>query len=308
MTGESLQGIEIFVRLAESHSLTAVARRLGISPSGASKGLGRLEQRLGVRLVNRTTRKISFTDEGLMFLEHCRKILQELDEAENAVTQRRASPRGHLRIQMPVGFGTQVVAPLLTKFSEKYSELVIDAELSNRVADLAEEGLDAVFRIGSPGDVRLVARKLCDLRYVTAASPSYIRRFGEPRTPEDLVRHRCLNLYIPQAHRYRKWYFASNGERYSLPVAGHLNFNEGQALLDAAIAGHGLINLTSFLVANAIKDGSLNLVLRDYVSIGAPVNIMYLPQRNLSLRVRALVDFMAEQIAPVPAWDKLLGL
>ncbi|MCC7485694.1 MAG: LysR family transcriptional regulator [Burkholderiales bacterium] len=308
MSGESLQGIEIFVRLAESLSLTAVARRLGISPSGASKALGRLEQRLGVRLVNRTTRKISFTDDGLMFLEHCQKILRELHDAENAVTQRRASPRGHLRIQMPVGFGYRVVSPLLAAFAERHPEIVIDAELSNRVADLAEEGLDAVFRIGSPGDVRLVARKLCDLRYVTAASPSYIKRFGEPRIPQDLARHRCLNLYIPHVHRYRKWYFASNGERFSLPVSGHLNFNEGQALLDAAIAGHGLVNLTSFVVADAIRSGSLKLVLRDYVSIGAPVSIMFLPQRNLSLRVRALVDFMVEQIAPVPAWDKMLGL
>ncbi len=308
MAAETLQGIEIFVRLAEAHSLTAVGRRLGISASGASKGLSRLERRLGVRLVNRTTRKISFTDEGVMFLEHCRRILQELEEAENAITQRRATPRGHMRIQMPVGFGCRVVAPLLSRFADLYPELIIDAELSNRVGDLAEEGLDAVFRIGSPSDARLVARKLCDLRYVTAASPSYIKRYGEPRTPEDLSRHRCLNVYFPHVHRYRKWYFASGGKRFSLSVPGHLNFSDGQALLDAAIDGQGIINLTSFVVADTIKSGSLKLVLRDYISIGASVNIVYLPQRNLSLRIRALIDFMTDHITPVPAWDKLLGL
>ncbi len=306
MGSDSIQGISVFVRVTEAKSFTEAARRLGISPSGASKAITRLEDRLGVRLVHRTTRSVSLTDDGTAFYERCRQILAELEDAETALTRRRIKPRGRLRVQMPVGFGWRIVVPLLAQFVELNPELVVDAELSDRVPDLADEGLDAVIRIGDLGDTRLIARRLCDLRFVTVASPDYLRRYGEPKTPDDLKRHRCLVYYVPQTNRYREWNFMSNGVRFSRSLSGSLNINNAQALLDAAIGGAGIANVATFIAHDAVRAGLLHVVLRDYVSVGPMVSLVYLERRHLSPRVQAFVDFLTSRIAPIPAWDAVL--
>lgn len=306
MAANPIQGISVFVRVADARSFTEAARRLGISPSAASKAITRLEDRLGVRLVHRTTRSVSLTDDGTAFYERCRHILGELEDAEAALTRRRAKPRGRLRIQMPVGFGQRILAPLMAQFMELNPELVVDAELSDRIADLADEGLDAVVRIGDLGDSRLIARRLCDLRFVTVASPGYIERFGEPKTPDDLERHRCLAYYLPQFNRYRDWNFSSNGSRFSKSLTGSLNINNAHALLDTAIAGVGIANLSTFIVHDAVRAGLLRVVLRDHVSVGPTVWVVYLERRHLSPRVQAFVDFLINRIPPTPAWDEML--
>lgn len=306
MAANPIQGISIFVRVADARSFTEAARRLGISPSAASKAITRLEDRLGVRLVYRTTRSVSLTDDGTAFYERCRHILGELEDAEAALTRRRAKPRGRLRIQMPVGFGQRILAPLMAQFMELNPELVVDAELSDRIADLADEGLDVVVRIGDLGDSRSIARRLCDLRFVTVASPGYIERFGEPKTPDDLERHRCLAYYLPQFNRYRDWNFTSNGSRFSKSLTGSFNINNAHALLDTAIAGVGIANLSTFIVHDAVRAGLLRVVLRDYVSVGPTVWVVYLERRHLSPRVQAFVDFLINRIPPTPAWDEVL--
>lgn len=307
MRPDTMQGISLFVRVAEARSFTAAARKLGITPSGASKAVTRLEDRLGVRLVNRTTRSVSLTDDGTAFYERCRQILGELEDAEAAVTRRRTKPRGRLRVQMPVGFGQRILVPLLARFVELYPELVIDAELSDRDPDLADEGLDAAVRIGDLGDARLVARRLCDLRFVTVASPQYLERRGEPRTPDDLERHRCLVYYLPHTHRYREWHFSADGVPYSRTFAGSLNLNNSQALLDAAIAGAGVANVSTFIAYDAIRAGMLKVILRDYIGVGPAVWVVYLQRRHLSPRVQAFVDFLATRIPSLPAWDAVLA-
>ena len=303
---ESLHGISIFVRVAEARNFTEAAKRLGISVSGVSKGVARLEERLGVRLVNRTTRSISLTDDGATFYERCRQILGELEDAETTVIGRRRMPRGRLRVQLPVGFGLKVLTPLLAEFVELYPELTVDVEYSNRVTDLADEGLDAVVRIGHMVDSRLVSRKLCDIRYAMVASPSYLARAGEPRTPEELSGHRCLGYHIPQTNRYRDWSFSRSGQNYSRPISGNLNMSNGQALLDVAIAGAGIATVATFLAADAVKTGLLRTVLREYVPAGPPIWVGYLERRHLSLRIRAFVDFLMTHVPPSPAWDTIL--
>ncbi|OGA50405.1 MAG: hypothetical protein A3F74_27355 [Betaproteobacteria bacterium RIFCSPLOWO2_12_FULL_62_58] len=307
MPQNPLHAISIFVRVAETKSFTKAAKHLGISTSGVSKSVTRLEERLGVRLVNRTTRSVSLTDDGATFFERCCQILGELEDAETAVTRRQTKPRGRLRVQLPVGFGLKVLAPYLAQFAELYPELVVDVEFSSRVADLAEEGIDVVVRIGDPGDTRLVARKLCDICYVTVASPGYIARYGEPKTPDDLQRHRCLGFYIPQTNRYRDWSFISAGHHHSKSISGNLNMNSGQALLDAAIAGAGIATVGTFMACDAVRAGLLRIVLREYVPpAGPPIWLGYLERRHLSLRIRAFVDFLTTHIPLSSSWDTIL--
>ncbi|MBI4193612.1 MAG: LysR family transcriptional regulator [Betaproteobacteria bacterium] len=296
------------MRVAEARSFTEAARKLGISPSGASKALTRLEDKLGVQLVHRTTRSVSLTDDGTAFYERCRQILGELEDAETAVTRRRAKPRGRLRVQMPVGFGQRVLAPLLAQFSQLNPELVIDAELSDRVPDLADEGLDAAIRIGDLGDARLIARRLCNLRFVTVASPRYLERYGEPRTPDELERHRCLMIYIPHTHRYRAWNLVSSSARSPRVPSGGLNINNAHALVDAAIAGIGIAHVPTFAAFDAIQAGSLQPILRGYASEGPPVWVVYLERRHLSPRIQAFVDFLTSGISQTPAWDAVPDL
>lgn len=306
MRSDSIQGISVFVRVAEARSFTVAARKLGITPSGASKAITRLEDRLGVRLVHRTTRSVSLTDDGTAFYDRCRQILGELEDAEAAVTRRRARPGGRLRVQMPVGFGQRILVPLLAQFVEQYPELVIDAELSDRDPDLADEGLDAAVKIGDLGDARLIARRLCDLRFVTVASPQYLERYGEPRTPDELEHHRRLVYYIPHTHRYREWHFSSDGVPYSRAYTGTLNLNNSQALLEAAIAGAGVANVSTFIAHDAVRAGTLKAILRDHVGVGPAVWVVYLERRHLSPRVQAFVQFLTDRIPALPAWDAVL--
>ncbi len=307
MFQDSLHAISIFVRIAETKSFTKAAKLLGISTSGVSKSLTRLEERLGVRLANRTTRSVSLTDDGATFFERCRQILGDLEDAETVVTRRQTKPRGRLRVQLPVGFGLKVIAPFLAQFAEQCPELVVDVEFSDRISDLAEEGIDAVVRIGPTGDTRLVARKLCDLRYVTVASPDYIARHGEPKTPDDLQRHRCLGFYIPQTNRYRDWGFDSAGQHHSKSISGYLNMNSGQALLDATIAGAGIATMATFMACDAVRAGLLRIVLREYVPPTGPlIWVCYLERRHLSLRIRAFVDFLTTHIPLSSSWDTII--
>ena len=302
---DTLHPISVFVRVAEAKSFTAAAKRLGMSPSAASKSLTRLEQRLGVRLLHRTTRNVSLTEDGGTFFERCRLILGELEDAETAVTRQQSQPRGRLRVVMPAGFGRAVLVPVLTKFADIHGGLTVDVEFSSRAVDLAEEGIDVLVRIGQLADGRLVARKLCDMRYITVASPDYLARHGEPLTPDDLTRHRCLGHHIPYTNRYRDWKFVSDGEVVSKAASGNLNMNDGAALVDAAMEGAGIAAVATFLAADAVRSGRLQIVLRDYVPAGPSVWIAYLERRHLPRRIAAFVDFVAAQVPRSSSLDAL---
>lgn len=285
---------------------TYAADRLGLSASGVSKAITRLEEELGVRLLNRTTRTVSLTDDGASFVERCRQILADLEEAETVVTRARAAPKGRLRVHMPVGFGRRVIGPTLSEFSRRYPELVLDVELSDRGIDLAEDGMDAAIVIGDPTDQRVIMRKLFEIRFATCAAPSYLARHGEPQTPNDLSKHQCLGYLLPYQGKYRDWQFRIGGRISHRPISGNLNLNNAESTLDACMAGAGIAHMGTFIAAEAVAAGKLKVILKSFAAPGPQVSLIYLPNRHLSARVRAFVDYITEAVPSMPPWDAIL--
>ncbi|WP_233234790.1 LysR family transcriptional regulator [Bordetella sp. LUAb4] len=301
---ENLNAIRVFAKVAETRSFTDAAKHLGLTSSAVSKAITRLEQELGVRLLHRTTRSVGLTNDGASFFERCQQILTDVGDAENALNRSRAAPHGRLRLHMPVGFGRRVIVPALSGFIERYPDLVLDAELSDRMIDLAYEGIDVAVQIGEPADARLIARHLCHLRFVACASPDYLARHGEPATPEDLEHHHCLAYVMMHTGRYREWQFLKDGKAVAKTVSGRLNINNAESLLEAATAGLGVAMISNFIAADALRSGRLRPVLTDYVAQGPPVSAVYLPGKNLSPKVRAFVDFLSDLISSDPHWDE----
>ena len=288
----NLNALLVFAKVAETCSFTLAAQRLGLTASAVSKSVARLEQELGVKLLQRSTRLVSLTDEGATFFERCRNILAEVDDAESAITLSTATPKGRLRVQMPVGFGRRVIVPKLLSFTQEHPDLIVDVELSDRVVDLAYEGMDAAIHIGPINDTRVVAKRLCRLTFSACASPEYIQKHGAPETPEDLTRHQCMAYLLPMTGEHRPWQFSKNGQVISQSVMGSLNINNAESLLEAAVAGGGITMISNFIAAEALKTGKLVKVLAQYVVDGPEVHVVYLPRRNLSAKVKAFIDFL----------------
>lgn len=300
---ENLNALVVFVRVAEARSFTAAAERLGLTASAVSKAITRLEKELGVRLLHRSTRLVNLTNDGAGFFEHCRDILTSVEDAERAVTLAKASPHGRLRIQVPVGFGRRVVMPALRQLSQRHPALKVDAELSDRVADLAYEGFDAAVQIGQASGDLLVAREICRLRFTALASPDYLAQHGEPRTPDDLDQHNCLAYVSPLTGGYRPWEFSRDGQTFSRRVSGRLNVNHADSLVEAASAGMGIVMVSNFIAADAVRRGLLKPILTDFVAPGPRVYLVHLPTRVVSLKLRALMEALDEAVA---AFDQVL--
>jgi len=294
---DSLHSITVFVRVAECGSFTKAAARLGMSPSGISKSLIRLESKLGCRLINRTTRSAHLTDEGRAALEQFRQILEEVEQAQISLSSSLAKPSGRLRIQIPIGFGQQVVMPLLTRLTTDFPELSVDVELSDRFADPTEEGLDAAIRLRAPNDSRLIARKLCDIRHIAVASPDYLKRYGEPSKPDELTGHLCLSYYVPQTDGHRPWKFTSaEGSVIVEELSGRLHSNNGQALMQAALQGSGIVLIPDYIASDPIRTGKLKRILPRYISAGPSVWLLYGERRFQLPRVRALIEMLLAEV------------
>ncbi|SHH38039.1 LysR family transcriptional regulator [Pollutimonas bauzanensis] len=302
---ENLNSLRVFVCVAEARSFTEAAKRLGLTGSAISKAVTRLEKELGVRLLQRTTRSVGLTDDGKSFFEHCQQILMDVEHAENMLSKSTSTAYGRLRLHMPVGFGRRVIMPALPVLLDRHPNLILNVELSDRNVDMAYEGIDAAVYIGEPADARLIARKLCNLRFVTCASPEYLARNGEPGTPDDLDHHHCLAYVLLHSGRYREWQFQKDGKVFSKTVSGRLNVNNAETLLEAAMAGLGIAMISNFIAADAIRSGKLRRILTDYTPIGPQVSVIYLPNRNLSPKVRAFVDFLQGLLPSNPDWDKI---
>ena len=260
---------------------------------------------MGARLFHRTTRRVALTDDGQAFLERCRRILEDVQEAEEVLTSRRLTLRGRLRVQMPLGFGRHVILPALPELLASYPELAVDVDLSDRVVDFTHEGLDLAVRIGPISDSRVIAKKLYDIRFVTCASPGYLKRKGTPLEPEDLIGHECLPYWMPPLGRHREWIFERGGVPFALPLSGRLNINNSEALIDAAVAGQGIVCVATFLAADAVRGGGKAegdpARIRDQGSHGSAEDP---PTRHLSTRIRAFLDFLAAVVPEEPAWDR----
>ena len=292
----------VFVRVVEHESFSSAARALKLTPSAVSKLIGRLEDRLGARLLNRTTRRLSMTEEGHAFYQRCVPILSAIDEAEMAVTELHAEPRGLLKVNASTAFGQFHIQPLIPKFLERHPDLRIQLTLSDSLVNLVEEEVDVAIRIADMPDSTLIAKKLSTVHRTVAAAPSYIEKFGMPKSPEDLKNHNCLTLSFETS--LNQWEFKGSDGPQRIRVRGSFETNNAAALYEAGLAGLGLFRAANFVVGSDFKEGRLIPVLEDYEMINQ-VNIyaVYPHSKHLSPKVRAFVDLMTDAFTPVPSWE-----
>lgn len=294
--------ISTFVEVINRGSLTAAARAEGIAPAMISRRLDALEERLGVKLLQRSTRKIALTDEGTAFLEDCQRILAELEDAEAAVSERSAKATGHLTISAPAGFGRWHVAPLVPSFLAEHRELSVTLSLNDRVVDLIGEGIDVAIRIAAMTDSSLVRVKLADNQRVVVASPLYLKRHGTPKTLGDLSKHNCLAISSDGSQR--GWTFRQNGKNVTLKVGGNMECNDGEVLHDWALAGKGLAWRSMWEVGKEIESGKLVSVLNEYAAPGNDIYAVFAQRRHLPLRIRAFVDFLRRAYGERDYWRR----
>ena len=279
---DRVTGMRVFVRVAHLGSFTAAASALGLSPSMATRHVDAIEDRLGARLVLRTTRRLTLTDAGERYRGAAERILAELDEAEAEAAEETSEPRGTLRLNAPVSFGVHELVPALADFAGRYPALTVDLGLTDRYVDLVEEGWDLAIRLGTLRDSPLVAKKLAPVGVALAASPDYLKRRGTPQRLADLQHHNCLGYTLSADGRQGAWHFGAAGE-IAQPFTGNLNANNGDALVAAALAGQGIILQPTPL---------------------GHVHAVYAPTRHLPAKVRTLIDFLAKRWAGTPPWDR----
>ena len=288
-----------FVRAVELGGFSTAARDMGLTPSAISKLVTRLEDRLGVRLLNRTTRKLALTPEGEAYFHRSQRILADIHEAENEVARFRARPKGLLRINVGTAFGMHQLTPALPEFLAANPEVQIELTVTDRVVDLIEEGADLGLRLGTLPDSSLVARKICDVERVVCASPAYLRKHGVPKRPEDLARHNCLAIsYSPSL---RRWPFASGDGVRHVEVAGNVSANSAESLLQLALLGVGIIRLSDAILGEPIRDGRLVALLQDiHHAEPVPLHAVYPQGRHRSPRVAAMIDFLVARFGTAP--------
>jgi DNA-binding transcriptional LysR family regulator len=299
---DRLTGLEVFAKVAAAGSLSGAGRTMGLSQTMVTKHLAALEARLGAKLFHRTTRRLSLTEAGRGFLESCERILADIETAEATVAADRVAPRGLLRLNVPLVFGVHQIAPRLAAFAQTHPNVTVELGLNDRLVDLAEEGWDLAIRIGSLRDSSLLARRLAPCRLLVCASPAYLRKHGTPHTTAELAGHNCLGYTLSQAGTDR-WLMGRRGE-ISVPIAGNLRANNGDALLAAAIAGQGIVYQPTFIVADALRAGDLAALALDQPPSELSVHAVYLPDRQPPAKVRAFIDFIAGEFAPEPPWDR----
>jgi DNA-binding transcriptional LysR family regulator len=295
------QELLVFHAVVKHMSAAKAARELGLTPSGVSRVLSRLEERLGVRLLQRTTRKVSLTEEGAVFHSRTMQILNDLADAEAEMRKHAVQPRGNLRMTAPVVFGRLHLSPLLSKLLERHPELGVDLQLVDRFVDLIDEGLDLAIRVGSLPDSRLIARRLCANRRVLVASPAYVARRGVPQTPDELSDHDCL--LFTGFSRPREWRLVGPEGPLSVTVSGRVATNNVDALCDAALGGQGVTMGATLQAWPYLRSGELVRVLPEYEFAPSAIFAVFPSARQLSTKVRAMVDFLGDEWTDPPRWD-----
>jgi DNA-binding transcriptional LysR family regulator len=290
----------VFLSVVDEGDFSAAARALRMTPSAVSKIIGRLESRLGVRLLQRSTRRISVTTEGMAYADAARRILRDIEESELAI-QPGAEPRGRMRVSLPTAFGHRLIVPWLPKFIERYPAVELELSFTDTVVDLLEEGVDVAVRVASHTDSRLVVRRLAANRRVICAAPRYVEKHGVPETPDELRRHVCLG--ITSQGGLNIWEFDSPHGPRSMRIRSPIEADSTEALRRLALAGVGIVRMSEILVGPDIRAGRLTALLTGYNHPeGAPISVVYPSRRLLSPGVRVFVDFLAEQFAN-PLWE-----
>jgi LysR family transcriptional regulator, transcriptional activator for dmlA len=298
--GVQAADLGFFSVLAGAGSLSAAARELGITTPAVSKHLAQMEARLGVALVNRTTRRMGLTPEGELYLEHARRILGELDELQQQLGLARATPSGLLRVNATLGFGRSHVAPLIARFVRSHPQVDVQLQLSVNPPPLTDDAFDVCIRFGPPPEARVIARHIAPNRRLLCAAPAYLARHGTPRVPQDLVRHRCIGIRQGE-EAYGVWRLSSGRGRTlrteAIRIRGNLSTNDGEIAVHWALEGHGIVMRAEWDIERHLKSGRLVQVLPQYATPDADIHAVYPQRHQMATRVRAFVDFVAAAFA-----------
>ncbi|SMF98461.1 LysR family transcriptional regulator [Burkholderia singularis] len=293
---DSLNGFVVFVQVAETRSFVAAGRLLGVSASAVGKSVARLEEKLGTRLFHRSTRSVTLTAEGALFLERSRRILAEIEAAELELSQATAAPRGRLRVSLPLV--SSLVLPVLGEFMREYPEIELDLDFTDRLVDVIDEGFDAVVRTGDPTDSRLSARRLGAFRSMLVASPDYLARRGTPQVPADLLGHTCLHYRVPNSGRLETWALRRAAGEPELVLPTSMICNNIETRVCFALLGLGIAYLPEFSIKEPLADGRLRTVLADYVERTGVFHVLWPASKHASPKVRAFVDFLCARVFP----------
>ena len=298
---DRLSAMQLYCHIVEAGQLSIAADQLNLSKGTVSKQLAKLEVHLGGRLLNRTTRRLTPTEAGIAFYERAKLILESVDEAECVVSGFTAEPRGTLKINAPMSFGARYLGRLLADYQNKYPLVNIDISLHDRQVDVIDEGYDLVLRIAALEDSSLIVRRLTPCRIVLCASPSYLEKHGEPKTPEELKKHQCLLYTYNDSSKY--WTLQNSAaKKKQIPVNGPLLANNGDLICDAMIGGMGIASLPTFIVGNAIKTGDAKVILPEWKPESSDISLLYPSNKQLSAKVRAFID-MAVAHYKLNQWD-----
>lgn len=289
-----LQSMSVFRRVVENGSFSAVARETGLSQPTVSKHIAALEQRLGTKLLSRSTRQLSLTDAGRRYYEQCVRIVDELAEVESGLIQEQSQLTGMLRINSPVTFGRMYILPHLWKFMRQYPELDIDLMMDDHYVDLVKEGVDVAIRLGPLPDANYIARKIGENTRVTVASPAYLRSWGMPKTPQDLCEHDCVVYSLLTTQN--EWFFTGPNGKEKVTVAGRFSTNSPAAMREATLAGMGIGVTPVWLVADLLKTGKLRTVLDDYTPIPFEINAIYPERRFVSAKVYRFIEYLRTEL------------
>ncbi|MFA5952898.1 MAG: LysR family transcriptional regulator [Hyphomicrobium sp.] len=300
---DKLDAMNAFVKVVALGSFAEAGRSLGLTRSAVSKAVMELEQLLGARLLNRTTRRVSATEAGLAYYRSCIDVLARIEETELQVSRLHDQPKGILKVNAPVSFGVLYLGGALAEFMERFPDLKVELILNDRFVDPLEEGVDVTVRIGQLADSSLIARKLAPARRVLVAAPSYMKAFGIPKFPEDLERHRCLSY--GHTTTLQRWQLTRGGSVTNVAINSVLCSNNGDVLRSAAIAGQGVTLLPTFLVGPDVAAKRLRLVLEDYPASELGIFALYAPNRYLAAKTRVLIDFLVDRFGDQPEWDAL---
>ncbi|WP_430387430.1 LysR family transcriptional regulator [Dyella sp. 20L07] len=291
---DTLASMAMFVRVVENGSFSAAAEATGVSPTMAGKHIRAIEQRLGARLLHRTTRRQQLTEVGRLYYERCKQVLADVALAEASASELQATPRGKLRLTAPMSFGSRRLTPAITEYLQRYPDVSVDLVLDNRVFDLVGEGFELAIRIGAVDDPQLVARPLLPYRMLMVASPAYLQRHGMPRRPEDLATHACLGL--SNWRRRDQWrLLGPDGEECDIPVHGRLAADHGDALRIAALHDAGIVLQPEVLLADDLAAGRLVPVLPGWAPPSTPMHLLYAPDRRPTAKLRSMIDFLLER-------------
>lgn len=298
---DKLDAMNAFVKVVASASYAEAARRLGLTRSAVSKAVMELEQQLGARLLDRTTRRVTPTEAGLAYYDRCLAILAQVEETEAQISRLHDEPKGVLKVNAPMSFGALYLGDAVADFMIRYADLKVELTLTDRFVDPLEEGVDATVRIGTLSDSSLIARRIAPARVVLVASPDYLKKRGTPQVPADLTDHRCLSY--GHTTSMQRWQLSDRGKPISVSIGACLSSNNGDVLRDAAVKGIGIARLPTFIVGDDIAAKRLKIVLPDNRPEDLAIHALYAPNRYLAAKTRVFIDFLVDRFGKKPSWD-----